>query len=330
MENLDLKDRKILYHLDLDSRQSFAQIGKKVGLSKEVVKYRVGRMEEQKLITGYWTTIDSYRFGYQVYRYYLILQNASLEIKNQMINHIVHYKNTWVVSLLTGPYDMNPIIWVKSIPEFYRFWDDFNQKYGDYIAEKIFSLYLQADVYPLSYLLFPEYDKSDRDKYLQTVGGEPIKIDKIDYDILNELAENARISLIELSKKLHCSSQSVDYRIKNLMRKGIIQGFHVGIDTAKIGFHEFKVDIWLKDLPKRKQIWNYIKYNPYVTFINTSAGYADLEIEFTVEDTDKLHEIMEEVYSQFPGAIRKYIYFSSKKSFKLRCLPEMTRVDFKS
>jgi len=330
MVEIDLKDRKILYELDLNCRQSNAQIGKKVGLSKEVVSYRIKRMEEEGIITGYWTEIDSYRFGYQVYRYYLILQNASSEIKNQMINHIMKYKNTWVVDLLTGPYDMNPIIWVKSIPEFYRFWDDFNQKYGDYIAEKIFSVYLQADVYPLSYLLLDEYQKSDREKP-QTVGGkDPVHIDYADYQLLNEIAENARIPLIDLANRLACSPQATSYRMKNLFKNGIIQGFHVRIDNSKIGFREFKVDIWLKDLTKRKQLWDYMKYNPSVTFINTSAGYADLEIEFTVEDTDKLLEIMEEVSSRFPGTIRKYIYFGGKKSFKLRCLPELTKADFKS
>ena len=30
MEKIDLKDRKILYHLDLNSRESFRSIGKKV------------------------------------------------------------------------------------------------------------------------------------------------------------------------------------------------------------------------------------------------------------------------------------------------------------
>jgi DNA-binding Lrp family transcriptional regulator len=32
MEKLDLKDRKILYYLDLKSRQSFSAIGRKIGL----------------------------------------------------------------------------------------------------------------------------------------------------------------------------------------------------------------------------------------------------------------------------------------------------------
>ncbi|HLC80671.1 winged helix-turn-helix transcriptional regulator [Candidatus Woesearchaeota archaeon] len=38
---LDLKDKKILYELDLNSRATLNEISKKVGLSKQVVDYRV-------------------------------------------------------------------------------------------------------------------------------------------------------------------------------------------------------------------------------------------------------------------------------------------------
>jgi len=323
MEKLDLKDRKILYQLDLNCRQSNTQIGKKVGLSKQVVDYRIKRMEEKGVITGYWTNIDSYRFNYEVYRYYFIFQNVTSDVKDEIIQQLIKYKNTWIVCPIKGIYDMAAVIWVKSVPEFYRFWDDFNEKYGDFIAEKIFSIYLQADVYPMSYLLSDEYKKSDRDEYLQTNGGESVGIDKVDYKLLYEIVENARIPLVEIAEKLNCSSQSVNYRIKSLLKKGVIQGFHVSIDNSKLGYKEFKVDIWLKEVSKRKKIWNYIKYNPYVTFINTSAGYADLEIEFTIENEDKLIDVMEGLSSKYPGAIRKYIYWSPKKSYKLRCLPEM-------
>jgi len=323
IEKLDLKDRKILYQLDLNCRQSNTQIGKKVGLRKDIVAYRVKRMEEKGIITRYWTNIDSYKFGYQVYRYYITFQNATSDIKNEIMEEFVKYKNTWIVSTTRGTYEMAAVIWVKSIPKFYCFWDEFNEKYGDYFAEKIFSIYLQADVYPLSFLLLDEYVKSDRDEYLQTIGGKLVGIDKTDYKLLNEIVENARIPLIELANKLDCSSQSVNYRLKNLINNGIIQGFRVCIDNSKLGYKEFKVDIWLKEVSKRRQIWNYIKYNPHVTFINTSAGYADLEIEFAIENSNKLIEVIEDVSSKFPGAIKKFIHCRCEKSFKLHCLPEM-------
>ena len=50
MEKIDLKDRKILYQLDIDSRQSYSQIAKKVGVSKNVLVYRINKLIEKIFI----------------------------------------------------------------------------------------------------------------------------------------------------------------------------------------------------------------------------------------------------------------------------------------
>jgi Lrp/AsnC family leucine-responsive transcriptional regulator len=59
MIKLDLKDRKILYELDLDARQPLTRIGKKVGLSKDVVSYRMKKLQDEGIIKNYYTVIDA-------------------------------------------------------------------------------------------------------------------------------------------------------------------------------------------------------------------------------------------------------------------------------
>ncbi len=331
MTDIDLKDRKILYHLDLNCRQSNSQIGKKVGLSRKVVEYRINKMEEEGIIAGYWTNIDAYKFGYDVYRYYLVLQNATPSIKEKMIQKLIEYENTWVVAKILGIYDITLVIWVKDVQKFYHFWDKFNEQYGDYLSEKLFSIYLQADHYPSSFLISNENKKfvDDRKKYVEKVGGKPVNIDFTDYKLLNKMAENARMPLVDLSDALNQSSQSISYRMKNLMKRDVIQGYHVALDVSKLGLKHFKVDIWLREVSKRRKIWNKLRINPNVTFINTSAGYADLEAEFTIESSEKIIEFMEAISSEFPNAIRKYIHWRGVKGYKLRCLPELTEKDFK-
>ena len=136
MEKVDLKDRRILYQLDLNSRQSSAQIGKKVGLSKKVVAYRIKRMQDKGIIKNFWTVIDSCKLGYDMYRYYLVFQNVNTAIKNEIIEYFVNYKNTCVIGSVKGTYDISLVLWIKNIPEFYKFWDKTNDKYGDYFKEK--------------------------------------------------------------------------------------------------------------------------------------------------------------------------------------------------
>ncbi len=89
MVDIDLKDRKILYELDLDCRQSNTQIGKKVGLKKDVVSYRIKRMQDEGIITNFWTAINTFKLGYQVYRIYINFQYVSSQIKEKIIQHFM-------------------------------------------------------------------------------------------------------------------------------------------------------------------------------------------------------------------------------------------------
>ncbi len=71
MIKIDLKDRKILYQLDLNSRQSLTQIGKNVGLKKDVVSYRIKRLQDEGVIKNFWTVINTFKLGYNVFRIYI-------------------------------------------------------------------------------------------------------------------------------------------------------------------------------------------------------------------------------------------------------------------
>lgn len=60
MESLD---RQILSHLAADGRMSFADLGRRVGLSTSAVHQRVKRLEDRGVITGYRAVIDHAEVG---------------------------------------------------------------------------------------------------------------------------------------------------------------------------------------------------------------------------------------------------------------------------
>ena len=168
-----------------------------------------------------------------------------------------------------------------------------------------------------------KYNKSDRKKFTITCDGKTVSIDKIDYKLLNEIVLNARVPLIDLADKLDISSQAVKYRLDNLIKSSVIKGFRVAIDISKIGLHELDVRINLKDHSERMKIINNIKLNPNFKCVNTTIGYSDLELEFSLEDMDKLDKIMDELSIKFPEAIRTYFYLKFKETYKERWLPEL-------
>ncbi len=323
MVDIDLKDRKILYELDLDCRQSNTQVGKKVGLKKDVVSYRIKRMQEEGIIQNFWAAINTFKLGYHVYRIYINFQYVSSQIKEKIIEHFIGYRNVWAVISLKAEIDFDVVVWVNDIYEFFQFWNKTLDEFEDYFAKVTISVYVEAFNYKKSYLL-PNYpEKEDRLLYRTTCSGKPVEIDKIDYTLLNEIAVNARIPLIDLAEKLKCSSQTVNYRLNNLLQHGVINAFRVNIDSSKLGLSHYKLDIYLKDHKQRNYLWNYLKEKPYCDTLNVAIGWCDLEFELIVENVDQLGKIMDELYTKFPNAIKKQTFWIAEKIHKERWLPEL-------
>src|SRR4051812_14480847 len=56
-------DRKLLKELQQDARMSFAELGRRVGLTTPAVIERVRKLEDAGIITGYRAEVDTARIG---------------------------------------------------------------------------------------------------------------------------------------------------------------------------------------------------------------------------------------------------------------------------
>ena len=324
MVKIDLKDRKILYQLDLNCRQSNNQIGRKVGLSKEVVNYRIKRMQENGIIKCFWTSINSLKLGYYAFRIYINFLDVSPNIKNEIISYFKNYKNVWTLQTAKGPVDLSAIIWTNDIYNFNLFWNKTLDKYGNYFENYSVSILTQLNCLKRSYLIKEGNNNSDRNFYTISCIGEPVKIDKLDYHLLNEIADNARIPLLKLSEKLSSSSQTINYRIKSLIKKGIILAFRVDIDITQLNLQNCMIDIYLKDHTKGNKIKEFLKRNPYVEYImDMTIGWCDINFELLIKNFNSLTKIVDDIDKRFPGAIRKTNFWMARKVHKDRWLPEL-------
>jgi len=244
--------------------------------------------------------------------------------KNEIIKQFVEYENTWVVySTIRSDISLGVIIWVKNIYEFYQFWERILDNYEEYFEKSVISIYTQATCYKKTYLIPNNYDNSGRKMYVATSGELIANIDNIDYHLLNEIALNARIPLIELAEKLDCSSQTVNYRIKNLVKNGVIQAFRIRIDLSKLNLQHFKVDIYLKHHRQKKSIIKYLEEKPYFEGLNLVVGWADIEPEFIVKDANELNQILADIDNKFPDTIKKQNYWITEQYYKERWLPQL-------
>jgi len=321
MVKIDSKDREILFQLDLDSRQSFSKIGSKVGLSKTVVAYRVNKLIENGIIKTFYTVIDAFKLGYISFRIYLVYQYMTQAKEKEIIDYFTSQKLNWWTISAEGRFDLAVIMWVKDINDFYSFWEETLKRFRDFFLEQQFSVYIQLYSYRHSYLL-DDIRKSDRTKFEMTGGGTQTKIDDIDFKLLRIIAPNARAPVKEIAQRLNTTVAVVNYRIKKLLKEGVIQGFRCDIDLSQLGYQFFKADIDLKDYKQRGKIINYAKINPYLVRIDKSVGISDLELEYHVKSLEQFHEIMKDLINKFPDVIKKYRYVYASKLHKMNYMPE--------
>ncbi|PRX52968.1 AsnC family transcriptional regulator [Nonomuraea fuscirosea] len=64
---------------------------------------------------------------------------------------------------------------------------------------------------------------------------EPL-VDAMDWELLRELQENARLSFNELSRRVHLSPPAVAERVRRLEEAGVITGYHATVDPARAGW----------------------------------------------------------------------------------------------
>jgi DNA-binding Lrp family transcriptional regulator len=80
-----------------------------------------------------------------------------------------------------------------------------------------------------------------------------VKLDLYDKKILYELDMGGRQSFSEIGKKVRLSKNAVEYRVKNLMKEGVIEYFYTVADAYKLGYSGYRVYLHLQGLTKNKE-----------------------------------------------------------------------------
>jgi len=63
-----------------------------------------------------------------------------------------------------------------------------------------------------------------------------VNLDDIDWAIISQLQQDARISLSELGRRVKLSSSATTERVRQLEALGVITGYHAAVDLAKVGY----------------------------------------------------------------------------------------------
>lgn len=316
---LDKKDRRILHQLDIDCRQSYAKIGKKVGLSKEVVKYRVEKLERQSVISHYYTIIDVFKLGYLYYMVKFKYQNMTSEVESQIIEYLQSFDEIGRLSSQEGIFNIAAAFFVNDINVLQERIKNLNKKFGRYLREKEIATRLSVRYYSYQFL----YDIVDHSKLEIKYVPEKVSVDEIDIKVLRLLSKDARKSLVSMSRDLDLSPKRIQYRIKKLERQEIIKNYTTHINLSHVGYSQFRVFLYLENqsFELERELFKYLEVHPNIIMLYQSLEEADIEFQIVFKSHLELHDFMTLLRDRFEGKIRDYRTELIWNMFKLDYFP---------
>ena len=295
---LDKADKMILAELDKNCRIASTALAKRVRKSRQAVDYRINNLVKEGVINSFQTAINPHKMGYKLYKIYLKLRNVPQE-KNKLFDYLKKSGRVYWIGECSGSWDLIFAIFAKNDYEFFELKNEIISNFNKIVIEEEGQILVDVKQYPKMYFTSQISNPT-------VFAGELVnnELDKLDYNILAEIVNNGRISLVELSEKAKSTVIIVKNRMKKMEERGIIIQYRIGVNLNRLGLELYKAIIKLDRYNKEdeKRLLNYISKLPNIQYLISNLW--SIEPEFVVSNYQEFYEIIENLKKEFPDVIR--------------------------
>ena len=299
---VDKKDKKILYSLSKDMRSSAASIGRKCGLNKNTVVYRISRLFDSGIVKRCIGLVNTQGLGFTRHEVFIQLKNANEDKEREISEFIAKNPMFLWVRCSLGNYDILTEFYSKNSEDYEKTISEIRNAFGQFIKRMDSAIVLVEYSFPLK--LLGEVDE-------ERVETSPVKIDvdKKDLIIMKDLANDARVPVVNISKKVRLSPDAVAYRIRELIKKNIIFGYRVVVDEKLLGFQKYKILLRLRNVDEKTslRVLDIIKSNSSTQYIKRCIGNWDFSVTLLAEDIYQFRKIILDIKSSLKDVLEDCI-----------------------
>jgi len=302
---LDLVNKKILYELDKNARISDSQLAKKVNRSREAVRNRIKKLQDDGIILNFITSINPSKVGCMFFKMYFQLANIPEE-REKFYEYFKQLPGLYWFGGNDGVWDFHAAFYAKDVEEFNKLKNKVFTDFRHIIIKRDVGVLINTRQYVKKYLL------DHNTEFLEpTMFGDKIehnKIDDLDKRLLSALFQNARASLVYLSQKLGCSVDIIRNKMKRMHELGIIMQYRIAIDYTKLGYEMFKAFVYFHNLSEldEKKLFQYAKQNNKIVYLIRQLSAWDVELEIMAKSYEEFNEIINDIRHKFAEDIRNY------------------------
>jgi DNA-binding Lrp family transcriptional regulator len=155
--------------------------------------------------------------------------------------------------------------------------------------------------------------------------GSVTTIDQLDADLLVSLADDPRMSVMELAARLGVSRNTIQARISRLSAAQILVGFSARVDLVEIGIPvEAFIDIELAQGALQSVI-DALGGLANVLEVHVTTGRADLMVRIAARTHEELQHLIQEMYD-IAGVNRTTTHIALSTPVPYRVGPLLTHV----
>ncbi len=319
-ELIDERDRKILKELEEDARQTDSAIAKKIHLSKQVTNYRIQKMIESGIINNFYTVINVGNLGLSTYYVFLQLEKISKEEEKKLLEKIYSLDSIgWLVSCI-GKWDVILNINEEYILNFGKTLNQIIRICGNHLYEYKFTILSEAEHLGYKFLVGKSYSRplyqGEREKIF--------KLDILDEKILRGLSQDARVNLVNLSQRTKIPVHVLNYRLKKLIRNGIIEGFKPKLNINKLGYqwHLLLIKLSVTNENRRKALIEFCKFHKDIYYMTSTIGDYNFMLDVHIKSAEELKSILTEIRDRFQDVVKTYESVMITEEYKIDYIPK--------
>lgn len=128
----------------------------------------------------------------------------------------------------------------------------------------------------------------------------PPKFDLLDYQIIQALHQNARVSASEIARDTGANERTIRKRIDRLVEQGVVRLTAI-LDPAAFGYLT-AADIFLEvNVEQEEAVIQTLMRMPEVTYLAFGQGTHDISIEARFKDNNQLRQFLRHTLPSLPG-----------------------------
>jgi Lrp/AsnC family leucine-responsive transcriptional regulator len=124
-------------------------------------------------------------------------------------------------------------------------------------------------------------------------------MDKIDFDIINELMKNSTESFLKIAETIGISMNTVKNRCENLKKEGVILGTSTMVDLSVIGFRgKAFLFIEYSNCANSERLKEFVMHLPNVFLFANVIGEFDALAMMVYRESSEIKEISDRIRSR--------------------------------